>query len=130
MKSTFRFLLLLLTVAVAVPTATAAAPPIALKIQVLSGAEPFTTQARVTIEPNEANRFFCLSWTQLQGGAQQRTSCQQIDGASSAKTYWQFLKELSSGKWDVVAYVLRNDESSHLSNRVLLHVLGPNYESE
>lgn len=121
---------ILIAVAVAVSTATAAAPPVSIGIRVQAGGAPFTTQVRTTIEPNEANRYLCLQWTQVQGGAQQRTSCLQLDGTSAPRTFWQYLKDLSSGKWDVVAVVLRNDESQKQSNHILLHVLGPNYESD
>jgi hypothetical protein len=119
-----------IAVAIAVSTAIAAAPPVALDIRGQSGAAPFSTRARVSLEPDTANRYLCLQWVQVQGGTQERTSCQSLDAERAPKTHWQLLKDLSSGKWDVVAYVIRNDEQARLSNRITLHVLGPNYESE
>lgn len=121
---------ILFAVAVAVAAVTAAVPPVSLDIRVQAGGAPFTTRTRVTIEPNAANRYLCLTWTQVQGGTQGGTSCSQLDGDTAPRTHWQLLKSLSSGKWDVVAYVLRNDDSRYLSNRILLRVLGPNYESD
>lgn len=120
----------LLALAVAASTATAGVPPIALDIKYLNGPEPFTTRARVTVEPNATNRYMCLSWTQVQGGGGGRTSCLSLDGASAPRTYWQFLKELSSGRWEVAATVIRNDESRSMSNHILLNVLGPNFEMD
>ena len=130
--------LLSIAAALVCSTALAAAPPVALDIRVVSGGAPFTTRARITVEPNLANRLLCLSWTQIQGGSQQRTSCQSIapvvkdDGTTifPPSTYWQFLKDLSSGKWSVVAFVRLNDDTLRSSTPITLHVLGPNYESE
>lgn len=120
----------LLAVAVAVSTATAAVPPIAIDTRQPNGPAPFTTRIRMTVDPNPANRYLCLTWTQIQGGVNGRTSCLSLDGETAPRTHWQMLKGLPSGKWDVVAYILRNDDTRHLSNRILLRVLGPNYESD
>ena len=121
---------LILAVAVAVPTAIAAAPPVALDIKGPMGAAPLTRKARVTVDPHPGNRWLCVEWTQLQGGAGYRSSCREWVGETAPKTHWQDIKDLSSGKWEVVAYVIRNDEQGKLSNRVTLHVLGPNYQSD
>lgn len=124
------FLLSTLIVAAIAASAVAATPPVTLDIRVQAGGAPFTTRARVTIEPNPANRMLCLRWAQVQGGGEQRTSCFSLDGETAPKTHWQFIKDLSSGKWEVVAYVRLNDESIRVSSPILLRVLGPNYESD
>jgi hypothetical protein len=109
---------------------TAAAPPVALTIQQPMGAAPFYTRARVSIPRHPDNRYACLSWTQVQGGQEGRTSCWEVAGEDAPLTHWHELKALSSGKWEVVAYVLRNDESNLFSNRITLRVTGPNYEPD
>lgn len=121
---------ILIAVAVATSAIAAAPPAVSLDIKYQAGNAPFTTHARVHITPNPANRAMCLQWTQVQGGGEQRTSCIQLDGETAPKTHWQYLKDLSSGKWSVVAVVIRNDDSQHLSNPILLRVFGPNYQSD
>jgi len=109
----------------------AAAPrPLTLTIRVLMGTQPFQTRAYIHVEPHEANRHLCLSWTQIKGGGQQRTSCQELMGEQAARGYWQDLKGLTAGKWDVVAAVIRKDDTRVLSNRLVLTVIGPGYEMD
>lgn len=108
---------------------TAAPPPIALDIRYLSGNAPFTTRARTTVEPHEANRMLCLAWSNMQTG-ESRTSCQELQATEEPRTFWQDLKDLSSGKWDVVAVLIRNDNSRYTSTHFTLHVFGPNYQSD
>lgn len=128
----------LLAAVMAFSTAVTAAPPVSLDIKYQRGGAPFTTHVRMSVEPHIDNRYLCLQWVQIQGGTNERTSCQSIapvvkdDGTVvlPPKTHWQFIKDLPSGRWNVVAYVIRNNESGKLSNTITLHVLGPNYESE
>jgi hypothetical protein len=124
-------LLRIIAVAIAMTAiAFAAAPHVNLDIKYVNGTAPFYTRARVTIDKHPDNRWLCVQWTQIQGGASQRTSCQPHIGEGAPLTVWQEIKSLSSGKWDVVAYVVRSDEQGHLSNRVTLRVFGPNYEPD
>lgn len=126
-----RSLLCSLLIAVAVATSTAAAPPaISLDIRIKSGVAPASFIATITVAPHPDNRWLCVLWTQIQGGQQERTSCLPWEGLTAPITHTQWLKELDSGKWDAVAYVARSDESSKLSNRITLHVFGPNYASD
>ena len=127
MRTLYSFLI---AVAVAVSTATAAAPPVALDIRGTMGSAPLTTRARITVMPHAGNRWLCVEWAQVQGGVGYRNSCLEWVGETAPRTHWQDIKGLSSGKWDVVAYVIRNDEQGQLSNRITLHVLGPNYQSD
>ena len=116
----------------------AAASPIAIDTRQNVGSAPATFRIRITVEPDIKNRYLCLVWSQVQGGRNERTSCQAIDALVKddgtvvlpPKTHWQMLRDLPSGRWEVVAYVVRNDEQGRLSNRLTLKVLGPNYESE
>lgn len=109
----------------------AAPPPISIDVRHgNSGGAPLTVRVRVTVEPDTRNRHMCLSWTQIQGGTQARTSCQEMQGNEEPRTFWQDVKSLSSGKWDLVAFVIRNDDTRAVSNHITLHSFGPNYESD
>lgn len=93
------------------------------------GMNPLTIRLQITLEPNEANRWVCLYVKQTYGGTQEKNSCWDVDAEREAKTTWRLLKDLTTGKWEIVAAVVRQDEKSVLSNRLLLTVLGPGYES-
>src|SRR3990167_5660178 len=110
----FRILHTLLLVG-ALSTSLVAEAPISLEIRSLMGSAPFTTRARISLPPHPDNRYVCLSWQQIRGGNEGRTSCWSVAGEREALTTWKLLKDLSAGKWDVVAYVLRNDEQGTLS---------------
>jgi len=119
-----------LLIAVAIAPSIAAAPPIRIDSRQLTGSAPAYFRIRLTLEPDERNRWVCLRWHQTTGGQQEKTSCWSVQAEQEARTTWKELKELPAGKYAVVAYVVRNDEQAQLSNTLSLTVIGIGYEPE
>lgn len=86
-----------------------------------------THRVKITLEPNEANRFLCFTVQQVQGGNQEKTSCWSVQADKEARTTWKWVNDLDSGRWVMRAAVRRNDDTQILSNEIEIHVLGPNY---
>jgi hypothetical protein len=84
-------------------------------------------RVKITLEPNPTNRYVCFYVQQVQGGAQEKTSCWSVQAEKEARTTWREVKDLSSGRWVLRAAVLRNNDQAVLSNEIEIHVLGPNY---
>ena len=105
----------------------AANPPIKITIATLIGSAPVYLRVRVTVEPDDRNRWVCLYAQQVRGGQESVTSCWEVHGKVEAKTTWREIKRLGGGKWDITAAVIRNDERSILSNRYTVTVLGHGY---
>jgi hypothetical protein len=122
--------LTLLCIVVATAWVVAATPPVQLDIRLPMGNAPLTVNVRVTVAPHEGNRELCVQWQQVQGGGQFRRSCVPWVSDTAPVTHWHRIKDLSSGRWEVIAFVIRNDEKAYVSNPITLHSLGPNYESE
>lgn len=119
-------------------TIVAAVPPVTIETHHgFSGSAPLTVRLRISVDPHIDNRLLCVQWEQVQGGAEFRSSCQSIDPivredgsvVLPPRTQWYLLKDLPSGKWDVVAFVRRADEKVYPSNHITLHAFGPNYET-
>lgn len=104
-------------------------PPIRISVPGTMGNAPLYLRVRITLEPNERNRWVCLYAQQIQNGSERISHCWEVQAEQEARTSWRELKRLTAGQWDVVAAVLRNDDTSTLSNRYTLHVLGMGYES-
>lgn len=88
---------------------------------------PCEVRVRLTIEPNENNRSFCIGIeSDTPGAVNYPNSCLSLDGAKAAKTREIWYHSLPGGEYDIAAQVGRNDgsvvrtESFHiqvLSNR-------------
>lgn len=87
-----------------------------------------THRVKITLQPDKANRFVCFYVRQIQGGGEEKTSCWEVQGDKEAKTTWKWVQDLPSGKWSIRAAVIRNDEQASLSNEIVIHVFGPNYD--
>jgi hypothetical protein len=105
-------------------------PPIALDIKYQVSPSPGYFKARVTIEPNDANRWACLYLTPLTASGHQVSHCWESVGSTAPRTTWRELKNLPAGRYEAVAAVIRNNDSSTLSTRIRLTVTGFGYEPE
>lgn len=107
----------------------AATPAIRIKLPVerVIVAAPGSMRLAIFLEPNERNRWVCLYVKQIQNGNLERTGCWAVDAEKEARTTWKEIKDLDAGQWDIVAAVIRNDETSTLSNRYTVHVTGFGY---
>lgn len=121
-----RLLLLLLLLTAPLQAAT---PAIRIKLPVerVILAAPGSMRLAIFLEPNPANRWVCLYVRQIQNGTNEHTSCWEVNADKEARTTWRDVKDLDAGQWDVVAAVLRNDDTSTLSNRYTVHVTGFGY---
>lgn len=121
-----RFLLLL---ALLIAPLQAATPAIRIKLPVerVIVAAPGSMRLAIFLEPNERNRWVCLYVRQIQNGDAEHTSCWEVQADKEARTTWKDIRDLEAGQWDIVAAVLRNDDTSTLSNRYTVHVTGFGY---
>lgn len=109
--------------------AAVAAPLIALDIPHRIASAPGDFRARITIEPVTTNRFGCLYVTPLTTG-DSITRCWSLNGEQESRTFWQDIKHLPAGRYDVSAGVIRNDDSRSTTPTVRIVVIGVGYEPD
>lgn len=111
-------------------TLCAATPAIRIKLPLerVVGAAPLSLRLAIYLDPQERNRWVCLYAKQTRNGSQEKTSCWEVQAEHEALVTWRDIKDLSAGEWVIAAAVLRNDDSSTLSNRYTIQVTGFGYD--
>lgn len=100
------------------------AAPISLAVTPRVGFAPMEVRVRLTIEPDERNRQFCLSLDSNSPGAPSYPgSCLSLEGARAAKTREIWYHGLPPGDYVLSAAVALNDGSIRRTPPVTLQVL-------
>lgn len=105
-------------------------PPLKIRVPGYVGSAPMDLPVRITLEPNEKNRWVCLYAVAVRGGGDEVTSCWEVMAEKEPRTTNRMIRHMSAGVWEIVAAVLRNDEQATLSNRLTIHVIGIGYQSD
>ena len=96
-------------VAVIATVAVLAAPAVSLRVSTPVGRQPLTQRLAIVIEPDAANRGYCLVYDSDTGQA--GVKCEDLAGAEATRTRWVLLPRLTAGSYTAVVRVGRSDGS-------------------
>lgn len=97
---------ILVAVAVAVLSMAAAADSPSLDANPRVSFEPATVRLKLTIPPDKAHAFYCLS---VVSDAYDTTSCRQLEGSNEARVRWIEFKDLPAGAYTAVVDIQTSD---------------------
>lgn len=94
-----------------------AAEPVSVTVTPRVGIAPLFVRVRVTVDPNAENRSVCLQV--MNDGITERSSCWELYGLDSPRTFYKEYQDLDAGELDIIASVFR---SSGTKRSVPVHV--------
>lgn len=96
-----------------------AAAPVALKVYPAFQFAPGHIRLTLTIEPDAANRSYCLFWEGSNSGSQ----CRDLDGDREPRTRWVEFRDQPAGAYVAVLTVAKSDSSQVRSTEVKWEIL-------
>jgi hypothetical protein len=104
-----------------------AEPAVDLHVPAAVLGAPGNMRVRISIQPDEKNRWGCFGWVQIDGAAA-KSSCWSIEGSAEAKTIYKNVVDLPAGDYELSAWVVQNDASIKRSILRTLRVIGPRFD--